>query len=89
MCNYFYSQDYFFKQEVEPTMVDPDSNEFVIDFEKVKISTLEELQKFVNKCLNETSANPPKIDIGNEDIPNMFWRYDRKKTITQTNSKFI
>ena len=37
---------------MEPTLFDPQSDEVNIDFVKMKTTTLEELQKFVNKCLD-------------------------------------
>ena len=40
---------------MEPHLVDPQSDEVDIDFDKIKSATLEELQKVVNECQNETT----------------------------------
>ena len=40
---------------MEPTLVDPQSGEVDIDFNKIKSATLEKMQRFVNKCQNETT----------------------------------
>ena len=52
----------FFKQRLEPTMVDPQSKKVDIDFLKVKLVTLEELQRFVNQCLNVTRMSVVSSD---------------------------
>ena len=43
-------------------MVDPQSKKVDIDFLKVKLVTLEELQRFVNKCLNVTRMSVVSSD---------------------------
>ena len=34
-----------------------------------------------SKKPNNQAGNLPKVDIGNENIPNMFWSYDRKRQL--------
>ena len=48
-------------------MFDPYLDELEIDFDKLKSSTLEELQIFVNKCLNSTDSGAEVSEYESSD----------------------
>ena len=41
---------------MEPTTFDPDANEVHFNYNEMQSSTLDEMQKFVDKCLNLTDS---------------------------------
>ena len=64
-----------FKQRLKPTMYDHNTNEVGIDFEEAQSSNLDEMQKFINQCLNLTescaeSSNSEDSGSGNYDSEN-------------------
>ena len=48
-------------------MVDPQSLIIDIEMDKMKITTLEEMQKFVNDCQNGTYVDPTDESSGSEN----------------------
>ena len=58
ISKYFFLQINCFKQRLEPRLVDPQSLNIDIYMDDMKYSTLEEMQKFINKCLDGTYVDP-------------------------------